>query len=200
MNENQQEFRQNGYVVLRSLIAEPLLSSLCRYGTRRIAMPNSWERANVDPEAPPTPEAYGDPMMNMLLLNLKPQVEKATGLQLDPTFSFYRVYHRGDILKRHKDRPACEIALTISLQYKASQTWPIWVEGASGAASIHLEPGDGVLYRGIDCPHWREPFEGEESLQVFLFYVDQKGPHAEWKFDKRKSLNSFIRSEPVTSR
>lgn len=200
MDEIAQEFEQNGYVVLRSLITEPLLSNLCRYGLRRMAIgPTGWEKANVDQEAPPTPEAYGDPMMNMLLLNLKPKVEKATGLELDPTFSFYRVYRRGDLLKKHKDRPACEIAVTVSLHYQADQTWPIWVEGRSGAAMIQLKPGDAVLYRGIDCPHWREPFDGEESLQVFLFYVDRQGPHAEWKFDKRKALNSFIRSEPVAS-
>jgi hypothetical protein len=27
--------------------------------------------------------------------------------------------------------------------------------------------------------------------QVFMHYVDEKGPYAEWKFDKRPSLSSL---------
>jgi PKHD-type hydroxylase len=45
------------------------------------------------------------------------------------------------------------------------------------------------MYRGMDKWHWREPyFEGKWQAQVFLHYVDQNGPHAEWKYDKRESL------------
>jgi PKHD-type hydroxylase len=41
----------------------------------------------------------------------------------------------------------------------------------------------------MDKWHWREPyFEGKWQAQVFLHYVDQNGPHAEWKYDKRESL------------
>jgi hypothetical protein len=47
-----------------------------------------------------------------------------------------------------------------------------------------------LLYRGIECPHWREAFEGDRQVQVFLHYVDQKGPLADWKFDKRPVLFS----------
>lgn len=53
---------------------------------------------------------------------------------------------------------------------------------------MNLEAGDALLYRGIECPHWRTHFEGDHQAQVFLHYVDQQGPCAEWKFDKRDSL------------
>ena len=53
---------------------------------------------------------------------------------------------------------------------------------------MELEPGDAVLYRGMVLEHWRDPYEGVRAAQVFLHYVDQDGPHAEWKFDKRPSL------------
>ena len=54
-----------------------------------------------------------------------------------------------------------------------------------------LGPGDAIIYRGIECAHWRDALEGQEAVQAFLFYVDQNGPHAEFKFDKRKNLSSF---------
>jgi alkylated DNA repair dioxygenase AlkB len=192
MSEVTSLFQQEKYVVLRGLVREPLLSSLHRYGLKRSERPTEWEKINLDADAPHTPASYADPMMDMLLANLTPQMEQATGLRLYPTFSFYRVYQRGDRLARHTDRPACEIALSVNLGYRGEHPWPIWVEGAGGAASILLEPGDAVLYRGMECPHWRDPLEGEYALQAFLFWVDQDGPHAEWKFDKREKLSSFL--------
>ena len=39
-------------------------------------------------------------------------MQKETGLQLIPTYSYARIYKKGDILKRHKDRPSCEISTT----------------------------------------------------------------------------------------
>jgi hypothetical protein len=52
-----------------------------------------------------------------------------------------------------------------------------------------MKVGDAVLYRGCDKWHWREPYkEGKWQAQVFLHYVDQNGPHAEWKYDERESL------------
>ena len=51
-----------------------------------------------------------------------------------------------------------------------------------------LSPGDGLLYRGIDVFHWREPFQGNRLVQVFLHYVDRNGPHADQKFDGRITL------------
>jgi len=52
-----------------------------------------------------------------------------------------------------------------------------------------MDIGDAVMYRGCDIYHWRESYkEGKWQAQVFLHYVDQDGPHAEWKYDKRESL------------
>ena len=62
-------------------------------------------------------------------------------------------------------------------------------EDKSNATEIKMEIGDAVMYRGCDIYHWREPYkEGKWQAQVFLHYVDQNGPYAEWKYDKRESL------------
>jgi hypothetical protein len=134
--------------------------------------------------------------MEELLERLVPAIEQITRRKLFPTYSYFRVYKAGDVLQPHTDRPACEISVSINLGYSADTPWPIWIEGLRGAAKVEMEAGDAVVYRGIDCPHWREAFNGEYAAQLFLHYVDQHGPRAEWKFDKRRRLGT-IPKQPI---
>ena len=129
--------------------------------------------------------------MDALLAELLSVVERASGLALFPTYSYFRVYKPGDTLERHTDRPSCEISVTLCLGYEGDGAWPIWIEGPGGTCSFSLAAGDAVMYRGTECWHWRDRFEGERQAQVFLHYVDQNGPHAEWKFDKRAANDVF---------
>jgi hypothetical protein len=142
----------------------------------------------LDDTSPGALSAPGDVFMDGLLMDLLPLAQQVSRVKLYPTFSYFRVYHRDDILERHKDRPACEISLTLCFGYQAERPWPILIEGPDGIASIELAPGDGLFYRGIECAHWREALDGEHTAQVFLNYVDQNGPYAEWKYDKRPAL------------
>lgn len=71
------------------------------------------------------------------------------------------------------------------------ELWPIWIAGPKGTASVSLNPGDGLIYRGCDCYHWREPFAGVHQAQVFLHYVDRNGPQPEWKYDRRPRLSGL---------
>ena len=82
------------------------------------------------------------------------------------------------------------ISMTVNLGTSGDEPWPIWIAGPQGIASVSLNPGDGLIYRGCDCYHWREPFHGTHLAQVFLHYVDQNGPNAEWKYDKRPRLST----------
>ncbi len=194
MSDTVRDFERNRYIVVRSLLAEPTLSSLNKYALKRIALlPTEVEKLNDDEESAPTPAAYGDPMMEMLLANLTSRIEGLTGLELYPTFAFYRVYRHGDRLKKHKDRKACEIAVTLSIGQQGDHDWPLMIEGPHETTGAALRPGDAVVYRGLECPHWRDEFDGNEAVQAFLFWVDRNGPHAEFKFDKRKHLNCFVR-------
>ena len=58
---------------------------------------------------------YGDIAMETLLQVLKPELEKKIKLKLVPTYSYQRIYKKGDILKRHIDRNSCEISATLNL-------------------------------------------------------------------------------------
>ncbi|TMQ17938.1 MAG: hypothetical protein E6J90_17605 [Deltaproteobacteria bacterium] len=180
------EFAAKWYVVERAVIDAASLRFLHDHA---LARADGNRIAPGDAQVPDAPVAYGDPHMEMLLERARARVEQATGLRLWPTYSYFRVYRRGSLLKAHRDRPACEISMSLNLGMSADEPWPLWIAGPTGTASVPLNPGDGLVYRGCDCYHWREPFTGNYLAQVFLHYVDQDGPNAEWKFDKRPCLS-----------
>jgi len=125
---------------------------------------------------------HGDPLTDSLLLTKRKIIEKESGLELLPTYSFWRMYSYGSDLKKHTDRESCEISVTFNIA--ADVLWPIYM----GGKAVFLEPGDGVIYLGCEVEHWREPFEGDYSAQCFLHYVDKNGPNTEWYRDKRRYI------------
>jgi hypothetical protein len=184
---NLAEFAAKKYTLVTQLVPESDRIALYQRALER----STTKTMKPDTRVPGAPAASADPCMEELLEKLLPAIERITQRQLFPTYSYFRVYKTGDVLERHIDRPACEISVSINLGYRAAEPWPIWVEGPEGASSFRLQPGDAVVYRGIECPHWREAFTGEFAAQVFLHYVDQHGPRAEWKFDKRRRLGTI---------
>ena len=149
----------------------------------------NWGQWN-DEQIPDTYSHYGDLVMETLLQKVKYRVEIETKLKLNETYSYARIYKKGDELKRHKDRYSCEVSATMNL---GGDKWPIFLEpsGEEGekGTSILLDQGDMLIYKGCDLEHWREPFEGENCAQVFLHYNDASKKDAEEnKFDKRPFL------------
>lgn len=187
------EFRDKWYVVQRAILDAASLSFLHDHA---LARARSRTVALGDPQVADAPVAYGDPHLDALLESVRGKVEQATGLRLFPTFSYLRVYKHGNLLKAHRDRPACEVSMTVNLGMDADEPWPIWIAGPQGIASVPLNPGDGLIYRGCDCYHWREPFAGNHLAQVFLHYVDQNGSSTEWKYDKRPHLAKLPDENP----
>lgn len=181
-------FEENKYVQVKNFLNSDICAFATRYGTMQAQTKFSPE--NKTQQIPGTHSLHGDTLMEVLLEVSLPHVEKITGRKLFPTYSYYRVYKPGDELKKHKDRPSCEISGTLCLGYyydNKNYSWPMFVEGIP----LHSKPGDIVLYQGCEVEHWREPFNvnpGCYQVQVFLHYVDQNGPYAEYKFDKRKGL------------
>lgn len=190
MDDLAELFARHKYVVSRSCIKDPNLSLLYRYASKRAMLGSMFH----DSQVPGALAAPGDVFMDGLLMEMLPLTEEVSRLKLFPTYSYFRVYKRGDVLEKHTDRPSCEISLTVCLGYQAEKPWPIMVEGPIDVSPIELAPGDGLIYRGIECAHWREPLNGDTAVQVFLHYVDQNGPYAEWKYDKRPGL-SFTRPQ-----
>lgn len=123
---------------------------------------------------------YGDPLMESLLINKKEKMQELTGLKLLPTYAFWRMYTKFADLKKHSDRPSCEISVTVNIGSDGT-SWPFLVD----KSSIDLEPGDAVLYLGCEVEHWRDEFQGDWFAQTFLHYVDAEGLYKEYWKDGR---------------
>jgi hypothetical protein len=126
-----------------------------------------------------SPAWHNDPLMITLLDNKLPIVEKESNLKLFPTFTYWRYYIFGATLKKHKDRPSCEISVSACI--KKYDNWPIIFEGTS----FELEEGDAILYAGCDQEHWRPGiYKGEGMAQAFFHYVNQVGPNKDHAYDQ----------------
>tara|TARA_R110000737_G_scaffold12301_2_gene28217 strand:- start:1231 stop:1842 length:612 start_codon:yes stop_codon:yes gene_type:complete len=139
-----------------------------------------------DPQAPNTYSHYADTAMETLLLFCQSIIEEKTNLKLLPTYSYARLYKKGDELLKHKDRYSCEISATMNL---GGNPWPIFLDCYGKEIKITLKPGDMLLYKGGELEHWREPFEGNDCAQVFLHYNNSKTKGSKENiFDGRKHL------------
>lgn len=181
-----EKFKENKYTIVKNAINPQLRDIITQYAL----FDEMQDFSPDDYQVPSAHSKYADPAMEAMLLYLHPLMENNTGLELYPTYSFYRIYRNGDILEPHKDRPSCEISATVCLNYSyddSKYTWPIIMEGNE----INMNPGDIVIYRGIDLEHSRERFTppGDDwHVQVFLHYVDKNGKYSEYKYDKRESI------------
>ena len=154
-----------------------------------------------DEQVPNTYSHYGDIAMETLLLAVQPIMEKQTKIKLIPTYAYARIYKKGDILHRHKDRFSCEISTTLNL---GGDEWPIFIEkdpkkgglkngkyvsDNTKGIKVILKPGDMLVYKGNLCEHWRDAFEGKDCAQVFLHYNNEATAGSkENMFDNRKHL------------
>ena len=145
---------------------------------------------NETEQIPHTYSCYSDIVMETLLEKVRPLMEKKTGLKLYPTYSYSRMYKKGDELKRHKDRFSCEISSTMFI---GGDVWDIFLEPSGKVnrkgTKVKLKPGDLLIYRGCELEHWREPFQGKWCCQVFLHYNDANSNNSEHnKYDSREFL------------
>jgi len=207
-------FQQQKYQVIKNAISYELANFIFNYFLlKRDAVKFMYQNNIIydtgllgtwgDTQIPNTYSCYADPVMETLLMKVLPKMQQETGLQLIPTYSYARIYKQGDILKRHKDRPSCEISTTLNL---GGDPWSIFIDGtgadnvideyknihkpnAPKGTEVMLGVGDMLVYSGCDLEHWREPFKGNTCGQVFLHYNHVNGPFAEKnKFDGRPLL------------
>ena len=194
--------KKNKYIIIKKAISEDLAKFCYDYfmmkrtvartlfDTKYISQFTEYFGVWNDQQVPETYSHYSDIVMETLLTKLLPIMEKETKLKLNPNYSYARIYKKGDILKRHKDRFSCEISTTLNL---GGDSWPIYLEptGKEGLKGIKvdLKPGDMLVYKGNELEHWREEFKGENCAQVFLHYnnLNTKGSK-ENIYDRRPHL------------
>ena len=187
-------FKENGYVHIKNVLPNDYCRLVTQYTLfEQMNDVNGKNLEGVTDQVPGTHSVYSDSLMESFLRFLQPVAEKHSELELIPTYSYYRIYKSGDILRPHRDRPSCEISMTLTLDYYYTDVdkdykWPLIMNNKP----IVIDSGDAVLYRGCDNEHERKKLDvGEESfhVQVFLHYVDANGPYAEeYKFDGRPNI------------
>jgi len=123
---------------------------------------------------------YNDPLMCSIMENKINLMEKETGIKVLPTYAFWRMYTYASDLKKHKDRPSCEVSVTVMIDSDGT-SWPIYVDGKA----FDLKKGQALIYLGCDVEHWREEFQGDWHAQTFLHYVDAEGRYKDFKYDKK---------------
>jgi hypothetical protein len=186
-------FARQGFVLVNRLAPPPMVALARQYLETRV------EEGTIildDVQVPSTPCVYGG-LLDGLMEELRPRIEFCCGLKLFPTYSYGRLYKHGDVLAPHRDRVACEISVSVNLGQSPEDPWALYLRAAERDVPILLRPGDALLYRGTELTHWREPFHGEKLAQIFFHYVDQAGPHAEEKFDRRPALAMPFGTRPV---
>lgn len=132
---------------------------------------------------------YADPLIEAILQTSLPLVSETCAKDLDPTYSYMRVYQPGEKLSPHTDRTSCEISVTVNVASRGKPS-AIWMQFKDNEPCAYtLNPGDAVVYKGCEAKHWRLPFETDQlNVQFMLHYVDKFGPYAERKFDTRPNL------------
>ena len=208
-------FKKKKYIIIEKAISEEMADFIYKYfllkrrvaqtlfDTRFISPFTEYFGVWTDQQVPNTYSHYGDIAMETLLVKVHPILQKLTGLKLTPNYSYARIYKKGDILKRHKDRFSCEISTTLNL---GGDPWPIYLDptgadnvinekqnsvkpNAPKGIKVDLKSGDMLVYRGNLLEHWRDAFQGENCGQVFLHYNNEatKGSK-ENIFDRRPHL------------
>ena len=180
-------FEETGYVLVPDLIDPQTLLVLSKYYEYKIRR-GEIEKEKTDGLNSTSYNYYSDPFGEVLLDVLKSKIEEASGKELLPTYSFFRVYQEKEQLIPHVDRESCEISVSINIAHKGENK--LWMQYQSNEASSFLLPaGNAVVYKGCEAVHWRNPLkENDLVVQLMLHYVDKNGPNSHFVLDQRNQI------------
>lgn len=202
-------FDKNGYLLVRDLIDPqnlvcevPEITGLINY----FGSLDNFVHLESDEMVDGSVCKYNYPPYKEVCYKIKKRVESIIGEDLYPTYYFDRVYYSGQELSKHIDRPSCEISVSINIRTNLKDPWPFLIEdlnentGKIIPIALNLNPGDGVIYKGCERPHWREPMPGvrrnkvrklfgkEEFFyhQIFFHYVLANGNRVHYAWDTQE--------------
>ena len=213
-------FDRNGYLIIKNLCDPqelfhpvPELRGQINYRSKKL---DDFVHQEVENQVEGSVARYWHPQYRKTHTKIRLIIEQAIGRKLYNTYYYDRFYFPGQELKVHADRPACEISVSVHVSTNIKENWPIWIKTPDVFAdnskmeliskgenrSIDLEAGDGMVYKGCERPHWRDPMPGllETSLekakgninyslyyhQIFFHYVLQDGQRAHYAWDRTR--------------
>ena len=156
-------------------------------------------------QVPGSFSVYNNPKYREIHRLVRRVVQNILEIDLHPTYFYERFYYAGQELKRHSDRPACEISVTLQISTNLKEPWDIWFQKPDGKeTSIKMKSGDAVIYKGCEREHWRLPMKSNYNKlqnkfrtfrkkeddtylhQIFFHYVDSQGPFVHYAYDAIK--------------
>lgn len=214
---NNEQFDKDGYLVIKNLwdpkdlYCEPpeVKGQYNYYGSL-----DKFSHNQTESQVEGSTSRYYYPPYKYAHSQIRLKLEKVIDKKLYNTYYYDRFYSPGQELTNHADRPACEISVTVHVSSNVSNPWPIWIKTPDTYddpkkktnilkkgenRSVILHPGDGMIYKGCERPHWREPLpkeyrrtwygkkveiEGLYYHQIFFHYVLADGLRANYAGDR----------------
>ena len=211
-----ESFDKNGFLVLQNLYDPqelfhpvPKIRGQLNYRSKKL---DDVEYIEEESQVEGSFARNWHPQYRKIHSDIRLKIEKQIGRKLYNTYYYDRFYFPGQELKKHTDRPACEISISVHISTNLEEYWPIFIKtpyvfaesqectkvkkliNTGDIVAVNLNPGDGVLYKGCERPHWRdkmpgtfEMMSGGEELyyhQIFFHYVLQDGIRAHHAWDK----------------
>jgi hypothetical protein len=186
-------FEKNGYLVIKNLW-DP--KELYRPVPQERGQINYWGKrldqftyTEVEMQVEGSLACYWHPQYRSIHSSIRLKLEKELGRKLYNTYYYDRFYFPGQALTRHADRDACEISVTVHISSNLKTPWPIWIKTPDTYAdkkktlitqrgenrSVILNAGDGMVYKGCERPHWREPMPTEHTRTWYGKSVEKEG-------------------------
>ena len=218
-----ESFDKNGYLVVKDLWdPKELFSSVPEYRGQYTFFGKNPENFNYIPienQVEGSTARYWHPQYRSIHSGIRMKLEKELGRKLYNTYYYDRFYYPGQELTRHADRDACEISVTVHISTNLEnkdKDWPIWIKTPDTFTdeskqeidvhgenrSVTLKPGDGMIYKGCERPHWRDPmptprrrkrdillFRKQKEYyyhQIFFHYVLADGQRAHCAWDRAR--------------
>lgn len=193
---NHSEFEDNGYLILPNLLDVTNLVEIPPHGIKgsdRYSRKNGFiDRADQDRQVNFSYSRYNFKKYFNLHKKLEKKLSRLLNTKILTSYNFDRFYFASLDLPKHLDRDACEISLSlhISSTFPKEKPWPLKLEGHKGEASVIMNPGDAVLYKGTEIPHWRDRNTVENPNlyyhNVFFHFVLNDGLRAHCAFESYK--------------
>jgi len=199
------DFERDGYAHIRELVPEGVARAFMARlkeatGGRsiRLSHPQPFPAVLKHPAFDVSSDLFKP--MEFFLWGLTPFMSQLIGRELLPSYTYFRIYLKGDICRVHSDRPSSEYGLSLTLDYSDGEVWDLQLGkeridslfplsddfGSMEHASIGMQVGDAVLYQGSHYPHGRmQPNPNKWSAHLFLFFVDRNGPYKQHAFDEK---------------
>lgn len=187
---NNSDFEKNGYLIVHNFhdISHFIEKPSEERGVKKYIDKTNFVFSNSQDQVPGSLSIYNDPRKKYDHTQIRFKLEKILGKELYNTYYYERFYFCGQKLESHLDRDACEVSVSIHISTDVKTPWPFAIQTPNGEEhSLILNPGDAVIYKGRERPHWRDviPYENENQYyhQIFFHYVLANGDFVSSAYD-----------------